>query len=314
MRAATPKITETAVFNLRAPHGRETFLKAYSQVRDQSEAICRPLKIEDYGVQSMPDVSPPKWHLAHTSWFFERFLLMAFKKGYEPKNPDFHYLFNSYYKSLAPHQLRSGRGLLPRPPVDEVYEYRESIDQGMLQLIKNVSEKDWKEMIFPLELGLHHEQQHQELLLTDIKHILYSQALKPTYRSREVDAPSELAPLDWISFEEGLRFIGHSKEGFAFDNERPSHRVFLEGYRLASRPVINGEYLEFIQDKGYQTPTLWLSDGWDTILSQKWEAPLYWEREGDGWKNFTLWGFRPLAKSEPVCHLSYYEADAFSHW
>src|SRR4029453_9811401 len=185
MRAATPKITGNAVFNLRAPHGRASFLKAYLKVRSQSETLCRPLKIEDYGVQSMPDVSPPKWHLAHTSWFFERFLLMAFKKGYEPKNPDFHYLFNSYYKSLGPHQLRSERGLLSRPAVDEVYEYRASIDEEMLRLIEAVGEKDWKEMAFPLELGLHHEQQHQELLLTDIKHILFSQALRPAYRSRE---------------------------------------------------------------------------------------------------------------------------------
>jgi len=296
--------------------------KKYLSIRAQSEALCRPLKIEDYGVQSMPDVSPPKWHLAHTTWFFERFLLMNFEKGYEPFDAHFHYLFNSYYKSLGPHQLRSERGLISRPTVEEVYDFRRHVDEHMLGLIQNSPEAAWTAMGFPLELGLHHEQQHQELLLMDIKHILFLNPLQPAYQetpgshlsSIPREANDKIPTMKWIDFPEGLRTIGSPEEGFAFDNERPSHRVFLEAYRLASRPVTNGEYLEFIRDGGYRTPTLWLSDGWDTVLTQQWEAPLYWKAENGNWRSFTLAGFKPLRASEPVSHLSYYEADAFARW
>src|SRR5262245_10826877 len=237
----------------------------FEEIRRTSEEICRPLEIEDYGVQTMADVSPPKWHLAHTSWFFETFLLIPHLKGYEPFHPQFQSLFNSYYKSLERHHPRPERGLLSRPTVKELYRYREAVEEGVKKLIKTASERLWTDLRDAIELGLNHEQQHQELLLTDIKHILYSNPLRPVYQKSEKISPNPFfekrkrEDLNWIEFPEGLRWMGHGGAGFAFDNERPRHRVFLQPYRLASRLVTNGEYLEFIQDRGYQNPRLWLS-------------------------------------------------------
>jgi ergothioneine biosynthesis protein EgtB len=302
---------------------REGLLQNYFKIRRTSEMICQPLKIDDYVIQSMPDVSPPKWHLAHTSWFFETFILIPHLKGYRPFHPQFGYIFNSYYKALGNHHPRLQRGLLSRPTVEEVYQYRSFVDEAIQKLIENSSDKIFQETRFPLILGFNHEQQHQELLLTDIKHIFFSNPLRPCYLESDPPLPNPLPPgergnksVKWIEYPEGIRqigFEGESKE-FCFDNERPRHRVFLEKYCLASRLVTNGEFLEFIQDRGYQNPLLWLSDGWDAVQQNLWEAPLYWEKREGEWWMMTLSGMRPVDPEEPVCHISYYEADAYSRW
>jgi len=265
-------------------------------------------------MQSAPDVSPPKWHLAHSSWFFETFLLIPELKHYRPFHPDFGYLFNSYYKGLGSHYPRSARGRMSRPSFEEVYDYRRHVDEGMKEWIETFSESNLGDARFRFQLGLNHEQQHQELLLMDIKHIFGSNPLRPVYQAAVTDSPNRAAPLEWIETGEGLQEIGAEGSGFCYDNEMPRHREFLETFRLASRPVTNGEYLEFLRDGGYQNPLLWLSDAWDLLQAEKWEAPLYWERRGDRWWQMTLSGMKEVNPNEPICHVSYYEAEAFAHW
>ncbi|MDQ6888281.1 MAG: ergothioneine biosynthesis protein EgtB [Gemmatimonadota bacterium] len=287
----------------------------YQAVRAQTEALCEPLETEDYVVSSMPDVSPTKWHLAHTSWFFETFVLAPNDPSYRSPNPQYSFLFNSYYVQAGERHCRAQRGLVTRPTVDEVFAYRAHVDAHMRSLIERIGGNEGEHTANSvIELGLHHEQQHQELLLTDIKHVLWTNPLRPVYAPREAEPARTVRPLEWHSVTEGLYRIGHAGEGFAFDNESPSHRQFLEGFRIGSRLVTNGEYLEFIEDGGYRRPTLWLSNGWSTVQDRKWEAPLYWERSTDGWNEFTLAGSRTLDPDEPVCHVSYYEADAFARW
>ena len=290
----------------------------YRAVRAQTEALCAPLVVEDYVVSSMPDVSPTKWHLAHTSWFFETFLLAPHVDRYEPLDPRYAFLFNSYYVQAGERHCRAQRGLVTRPTVAEVYAYRAHVDAHVRALLAAIGDDPAHPAARVLELGLHHEQQHQELLLTDIKHVFWTNPMRPAYRRRD-DAGSAAVPeLRWASVPEGVRWIGRDVPGdgsFAFDNEGPAHRTFVHGFALASRLVTNGEYLAFIEDGGYRKPNLWLSNGWAVVREHGWTAPLYWERAPDGaWTEFTLGGTQPLDPSAPVCHVSFYEADAFARW
>ncbi|HSQ68993.1 MAG TPA: ergothioneine biosynthesis protein EgtB [Steroidobacteraceae bacterium] len=292
---------------------RESPSLRYRTVRQTSLEIAAALEIEDQVVQSMPDVSPTKWHLGHTSWFFEEFLLGPRVPGYRPFDERFGYLFNSYYESVGPRHARPCRGLLTRPTLREVLRYRAHVDEHMTRLVENI-ETDSE--VWPLvELGLNHEQQHQELMLTDLKHVLSCNPLEPAYRSDlEPSATAGAAtPMGWIAFGEGLREIGTDGEAaFCFDNETPRHREWLEAFELADRLVTNAEYLEFIRAGGYRQPTLWLSDGWSVVQQQHWSHPLYWS--DDLATEFTLAGRRSLDPAAPVCHLSYFEADAFARW
>jgi ergothioneine biosynthesis protein EgtB len=293
----------------------QALLGRYQEVRAATEAACAPLSPEDMGVQSMPDASPTKWHLAHTSWFFETFVLSNAALGlYRPFDSAFKFLFNSYYEAVGPRHPRPWRGLLTRPSTADVFLYRAYVDEAIAARLPGLDATQLQRLRPVLELGLHHEQQHQELLLTDIKHAFAQNPLLPPYRKSPTPSPMSVPPLGWQEFDAGLRRIGHDGPGFAFDNERPSHRVFLEPFALASRLVTCGEYLAFMADGGYERPQWWLSDGWRVQQEGGWIAPLYWEKHPTGWQVFTLGGLRPLNESEPVCHVSYYEADAFAHW
>jgi ergothioneine biosynthesis protein EgtB len=278
-----------------------------------TEQLARPLSPEDCQVQSMPDASPVKWHLAHTTWFFETFVLSPNLPAYKPFHPSFSYLFNSYYNSVGDRVARSCRGLMTRPTLDEVYRYRSAVDRAMEDYLGSIAEDS--PVAATIELGLNHEQQHQELILTDIKHALAQNPLKPAYGDGiTTSAIGRILPMVWTSFHGGLKCVGHDGTGFAFDNEGPRHRVFLEDFQLGGRLVTSGEFLEFIEDNGYGRPEFWLSDGWNVVKARQWESPLYWERIEGEWWVMTLGGFRPLLASEPVCHVSFYEADAFARW
>ncbi|MGK2934328.1 MAG: ergothioneine biosynthesis protein EgtB [Gemmatimonadaceae bacterium] len=287
----------------------------YAAVRAQTEALCEPLETEDYVVSSMVDVSPTKWHLAHTSWFFETFVLREHWPAYAPRDDRYAYLFNSYYVQAGERHCRAQRGLVTRPTVAEVYAYRAHVDEGMRALLAAIDGDPAHPAAPIIELGLNHEQQHQELLLTDIKHVFWTNPLRPAYLPRVLESPGDTPPLAWIDVAEGVYRIGHEPDGsFAFDNEGPAHRVFAEAFALASRLVTNTEFLEFVEDGGYTTAPLWLSNGWATVQQRGWTAPIYWEHTADGWMEFTLAGTRPLDPAEPVCAISYYEADAFARW
>ncbi len=286
----------------------------YRAIRDLSVTLCGPLAIEDHAVQTMPDVSPPKWNLAHTSWFFETFILKPRAPGYREHHPLYNYLFNSYYEAVGERHPRPQRGLLSRPTVAEVLDYRRHVDDALLGLLASTDQTLIDELAEIIELGLHHEEQHQELLLADLKHILGVNPLEPVYLPQPAPAPVVAAPLGWTELEGGLREIGFAGEGFHFDNERPRHRVLLRPFRLANRLVTNGEFLEFIADSGYRNPRWWLSLGWTAVCEQRWESPLYWRQTDGEWRQFTLAGSRPLDPAEPVCHLSYFEADAYAAW
>ncbi len=283
----------------------------YLGVRTRSERLAEALAPEDQSVQSMADASPTKWHLAHTTWFYETFILAPNLPGYAHFDPRFTFLFNSYYKQLQGHPLRANRGLMSRPNLDEVRAYREYVDAQMSELLGRPLASELAALI---ELGLNHEQQHQELILTDIKHALWSNPLHPPYLPLGKDSPQSSGGLSWAAFEEGLYEIGHAGPGFAFDNESPRHKVYLYPFRLASRLVNNGEYLAFMADGGYRRPELWLSEGWDTVCAQHWEAPLHWFREEERWRMYTLGGVQAVDTNEPVCHVSFYEADAYARW
>ena len=293
----------------------------YREVRAWSETICAPLAPEDCVIQSMPDVSPTRWHLAHTTWFFETFVLSRATPDYQPCRAEFEYLFNSYYNSVGRQFPRPQRGLLSRPTVAEVWAYRRQVDQRIGELLEGVEADGERcgQLLPVIELGLQHEQQHQELMLTDIKHVLAQNPLYPVYRESELLQTSVAGVrrgngTAQISYGEGLVKIGHSGPGFVFDNETPRHRQFVESFRLADRLVTAGQYVEFLKDDGYRRPELWLSAGWQTVLDAGWQVPLYWVQRGEDWWQFTLSGLRPLDPLEPVCHVSYYEADAFARW
>ncbi len=283
----------------------------YQGVRNATEALASPLSPEDCTPQSMTDASPIKWHLAHTSWFFETFLLERELPDYEPFDSDFRVLFNSYYHGIGEQHPRPERGLLTRPSLDDVFAYRSWVDRRMDSLME---EKGADARLGELvRLGLEHEQQHQELMLTDVKHLFAHNPMHPRYS----DCPPperEHKPLSWHHHPGGASWLGDAGEDFAFDNERPRHCVFLNPFEIASRLVTNSEFLAFMGDDGYERPELWLSDGWAVVRERGWRAPLYWERDGADWQVRTLGGLRPLCENEPVCHVSYYEADAFARW
>ncbi|MEO1268887.1 MAG: ergothioneine biosynthesis protein EgtB [Myxococcota bacterium] len=290
-----------------------TWLERFEAVRGLTDRLCEPLEPEDFVIQSMDDVSPTKWHLAHTTWFFETFVLMPSVPSYTEHHPQYGYLFNSYYNTVGPMFARPRRGLLSRPTVREVFAYRAHVDGWMRRLLGGEWGTPDNALTQVVEIGLHHEQQHQELLVTDIKHVLSCNPLSPIYRPHKAlsgDIPQRF----WVEFSEDLYRIGYDGDGFAFDNESPRHRVFLPSFALSSRLVTNGEYLEFMRDGGYERFALWLSEGWSIVQEQGWKAPLYWfERDGEWW-SMTLGGPRPIDMREPVCHVSYFEADAYARW
>ncbi len=308
----------------------EQLLVRFGAVRQQSITLCEPLTPEDMMVQSCPEASPAKWHLAHTSWFFETFLLSDYLPGYRPFHPDFHWLFNSYYNSVSDQPQKKLRASFSRPSLASILDYRAYVDEHIARLFGADTPDEAKRR---LVLGLHHEQQHGELLLTDIKHALWSNPLHPVYRKGPLpgndttmtrEMTRERGGQSWMPFAEGLYQIGYSGEGilpgedFNFDNEEPRHRVWLDAFELASRPVSCAEYLQFMEDDGYTKPDLWLSEGWDLLRREGWRAPLYWHREPgvDEWTVFTLRGNQPLANllAAPVSHISYFEANAFARW
>jgi ergothioneine biosynthesis protein EgtB len=291
-----------------------TWIVRFRDIRRQTEALCSPLVAEDYVVQSMPDVSPAKWHLAHTSWFFETFLLSRHVPDYQPFDPHFAYLFNSYYVTVGDRHCRQNRGLLSRPTVAEVYAYRKHVDHAMLQFLEALTPTEFLRLEPTLEIGLHHEQQHQELILTDIKHVFWVNPMRPAYQ-QPLPAPSgDLPPMRWVPSDQGVHSIGHEGRGFAFDNELPRHRVFLEPFALGSRLVTNGGYKKFMADDGYKRPDLWLSMGWSVLQQEQWQSPLYWIHQNGQWWNHTLAGLLPVDDNQPVCHVSYFEADAYARW
>ncbi len=300
-----------------------SLLARYKAVRHATANLCTPLSPEDMMVQSCPEASPVKWHLAHTSWFFETFVLREFVAAYQPFHPDFPWLFNSYYNSLGDMPEKKLRSSFSRPPLDAILAYRTHVDAAMDRLLQHPLEDEAARRI---ALGLEHEQQHQELIATDIKHALFTNPLHPAYSKphRAKASPTIAPPLDWISFNPGLTEIGltldpNSTEAFAFDNETPRHKVYIAPFRLANRPVTCAEYLAFMEQNGYNRPELWLSEGWITQRAEAWQAPLYWQRDTttkSGWCIYTLRGFIPLEdlSETPVCHLSFFEADAYARW
>jgi ergothioneine biosynthesis protein EgtB len=291
-------------------------LQSYRAIRSWTERLRIPLTAEDCVLQSMPDASPAKWHLAHTTWFFETFLLSRFLDDYRPFRPEFGYLFNSYYNALGDRLARPHRGLLSRPAMEDVEAYRNCVDERITQLMNDVSDDEFASLQPLLRLGLNHEQQHQELILTDIKHAFASNPTHPIYQNRETPLSHRLTDeMPWVSFPDGgVRWIGHEGDSFSFDNECPRHRRFVDPFELSARLVTNAEYLRFIEDGGYQRTELWLSDGWEASRSGNWDAPLYWVRSAGGWSIMTLSGLRELDPAEPVCHVSHYEADAYARW
>jgi ergothioneine biosynthesis protein EgtB len=319
--AADPVAAERP--HLRPGSGRaERLLARFHQIRDFTNALCAGLEPEDCVVQSMPDVSPTKWHLAHTTWFFETFILKKFSPGYRSEIPQYAYLFNSYYNAAGDMHRRDLRGLISRPTVREAKRYRASVDSHIDSLLSQADEKLLDQIEPILILGFHHEQQHQELLVTDIKHVFAQNPLYPVFREdtarhserTEERRSTDYSPNRFVDFEETIVAIGHEGRGFAYDNEGPRHRALVPAFSLATRPVTNGEYMAFIEDNGYVRPEVWLSLGWMIVNEQRWEAPLYWTKHDGRWWNFTLSGFRPVDESEPVTHVSYFEADAYANW
>lgn len=284
----------------------------YNSVRRFSLRLSQGLTPEDCAIQSMPDVSPTRWHLAHTTWFFETFVL-ATRERFKAFHPQFEFLFNSYYNTVGAQFPRSRRGLLSRPSLDEILQYRQHVDDQMQDLFQSEADA-LLALMDVVEIGLQHEQQHQELMLTDIKHVFAQNPLYPVFRSGELVSPASNSTKSWSEFAEGLYWIGHDLDGFAYDNETPAHRVFVESFELSDSLVTCREYQEFMDDGGYSRPEFWLSEGWQTICEQGWRAPLYWIKNGQGWSQFTLSGLTPLDLSQPICHVSYYEADAFATW
>ncbi|MBI3528261.1 MAG: ergothioneine biosynthesis protein EgtB [Betaproteobacteria bacterium] len=295
-----------------APAACENLRSRYARIRAHSFNLARPLSEEDCCVQSMPEASPVKWHLAHTTWFFETFVLEKYEKSFTPFLPAFKVLFNSYYNGVGEKHPRAQRGLLTRPALHEVLLYRKEVNERMEKLFAHLG--DDEAFCTLVDLGLHHEQQHQELILTDVKHLLSLNPLKPAYREQgEEDTPAPNG-IEWLAFHGGLVAIGHGGDGFCFDNESPRHRQYLNPYSLASRLVTNGEFLDFMVDGGYRDPRLWLSDGWDWVQANRITHPIYWEREDDRWDEFTLGGKRALDSAAPAVHISYFEADAYARW
>jgi ergothioneine biosynthesis protein EgtB len=289
----------------------------YEAVRLVTETLCANLDPEDCLAQSMADTSPTKWHMAHTTWFFETFVLRPHAPNYKSFHPKFGFLFNSYYNGIGERHARPHRGLLTRPSLRTVLEYRAYVDDHMMALLRNDSCDLAREVSRVTEIGLHHEQQHQELILTDIKHLFSKNPLLPTYRvplPTRADSAGSIEGLGWVTVPEGVHRIGHGDPSFSFDNERPEHRVFIEPSQLGDRLVTNREYRAFIADRGYERSDLWLDQGWLAVQQDGWRTPLYWRGDADGYSEFTLSGERDLEDSEPVSHVSFFEADAYARW
>lgn len=284
----------------------------YTRIRSQTRELAAPLSPEDCAIQSMPDASPVKWHLAHTTWFFETFVLEACRPRHKPFHPAFRALFNSYYNAVGDKHPRPERGLISRPSLSEVLAYRDHVDQALGELLRGDALP--QDALGLVELGLQHEQQHQELVLADLKHLLSRNPLRPAYR-----APWPLTPVHargprWLGVAGGIHEIGHAGGGFHFDNESPRHRVLVGDFEIASHPVTHGDFMAFIDDGGYRRPELWLSSGWDCVLGGGWKAPLYWEPCDGAWNTFTLHGMVPVDPGTPICHVSFFEAEAFARW
>jgi ergothioneine biosynthesis protein EgtB len=286
----------------------------YRLVRRFSGKLCETLETEDYVIQTMPETSPTKWHLAHTSWFFETFVLNQFFPGYHSMHPQFAFLFNSYYNAVGPFFSRPHRGLLSRPTVKEVFHYRADIDLLVTDLIQSADEALLAKLEPILILGLNHEQQHQELMLTDIKSVFWQNPLRPAFRKRDAVETSPTPPAEWVQFTEGTQWVGHEGSQFSYDNEGPRHRVFVPSFELASRLVTNGDFISFIENGGYHRPELWLSLGWNAVNERRWSAPLYWEKRDENWFVMGPAGMVELIPEEPVCHVSLFEADAYARW
>jgi ergothioneine biosynthesis protein EgtB len=293
---------------------REHLLSLYNQVRAFSHHLVDPLEIEDFVIQPMESASPTKWHLAHTSWFFETFVLEKFDESFQSLHPQYAYFFNSYYLQTGVPFTRAKRGLLSRPTVKEVFTYREYVDEQVRNFIKQCDDSVWEKASEVVEIGINHEQQHQELILTDLKYLLAQNPLLPTYKKMDNVDGSTPTDINWISFSKGIVEIGNEENEFTYDNEHPKHSTYVQDFELADRLVTVGEYLQFMEDDGYKRSELWLDEGWSAVQAESWEAPLYWFiKEGD-WHIFTLSGVHPINNNEPVTHVSYYEADAFARW
>lgn len=293
----------------------ETLFRHYHRVRSETEALAAPIRPEDAQIQSMPDVSPTKWHLGHTTWFFETFVL-SHRKDHRPFRERYKVLFNSYYNSVGEQHPRASRGMLSRPSLDEVYDYRHAVDGAMRRFLEQATDAELDAIAAVVRLGLHHEQQHQELMMTDILHVFSTSPLRPAYRDEPAPKAADAGPLHWFAYPEDIYWIGHDGVGFAFDNESPRHRELVHAFAIASRPVTAREYMEFMAEGGYDRPELWLSDGWAAIKQSQapWTAPLYWERRQGTWWQMTLRGMTPVDPNAPVSHVSYYEADACARW
>src|SRR5690606_12463337 len=298
--------------SISSSHASGDLATRFCHVRAQTETLSEKLSDEDCALQSMPDASPVKWHLAHTTWFFETFVLNEYVKDYKPLNAAFRYLYNSYYNAVGEQFPRARRGLISRPALNEVRSYRRHVGGALAAQLD--AGRLPEAALALVELGIHHEQQHQELILTDVKHLLSLNPLAPAYCDSALKTNGIAAPLAWAELDGGLIRIGHRGDGFSFDNELPRHRQHVEPFRIASRPVTNGEYRAFVADGGYRRPDLWLSAGWDMAQQQGWQSPLYWREHNGQWQEFTLHGLQPLDDARPVTHVSQFEADAYARW
>jgi ergothioneine biosynthesis protein EgtB len=283
----------------------------YTEVRKYTEDICKPLQVEDYVVQPVVDVSPPKWHIGHVTWFFETFVLKPNMKDYKEFDPNYNYVFNSYYENAGARVIRTDRGNLSRPTVEDIYHYRKHVDEAMKDFLQNPVSKEVEEL---LVIGFNHEQQHQELLMTDIKYILGNNPLFPAYKKQIDSKPTNKADSDFVKIEEGIYEIGFDGDGFCFDNELNRHRVFLNNFSISKNLVTNKEYLEFMNAGGYRDFNFWHSDGWAWVKENNAESPMYWHFIDGEWHNYTLQGLKPVDMDEPVCHINFYEASAYASW
>ncbi|MEQ9263706.1 MAG: ergothioneine biosynthesis protein EgtB [Balneolaceae bacterium] len=293
---------------------KEHVLDQFRRVRKFSNYLVEPLEIEDFVIQPMENASPMKWHLAHTSWFFETFVLGRFLPDFKSLHPQYAYFFNSYYLQTGVPFSRASRGMLSRPTVKDVFEYREYVNEQMEAFIGNASDELWEQAAFVVEIGNHHEQQHQELILTDLKYLFAQNPLLPIYRDQDNEEVSSVPALNWVSFDEGIVEVGSAGNEFTYDNEHPRHRTLVQNFELADRLITVGEYLDFMNAGGYEESKYWLDEGWSAVKREGWKAPLYWFKQNNEWTQFTLTGTRPLNLNEPVTHVSYFEADAFARW
>lgn len=312
MDATTVK--KTAPESAKERHSRAHLINRFKAIRDFSNQLVEPLEIEDFVVQAMENTSPTKWHLAHVSWFYETFLLEKVYDDYESLHPQYAYIFNSYYLQTGEPHTRSKRGLLTRPTVREVFEYRDYVNKEVLKFLEDATDEQLDEFGPVIEIGNNHEQQHQELMITDFKYMFAQNPLFPKYKELKKPDSNPVPPLNWVSFDEGIYEIGNEGNEFTYDNEHPRHREFLEAFELSDRLITNGEYMEFMEDGGYERSELWLDDGWATVNEKGWDSPLYWIKRDGSRYYYTLSGLREVDPNEPVTHVSYYEADAYARW